>query len=470
MKNILFTLFLTVATGFVSVAQSPPSDSLFLGQTPPGITPVVFNLPEPAGSFTAERIAITANGGEIYYTDIHAYYPTSGDTLRCFRYTTAGWTGPFNVLNSYNSPALTPGDDTLFVQDNNQVYQSFYCTRTGSGWSTPKRLLAGLNSAHYLQKCNSGACYISSVPQPSLGGNDWCRLERNGADTVAKGIGLPVSSSGDNLDFFVARDESFMILAKDGLRVTYPKTGGGWTNPKSLGSSINFGLNMWGPWVTPDHQYLFYTTGTQTNYSDTHIYWVRVDNLIDSLRYTNYTPYLLNKIPDQTVLTGSWFSFTIADTTFVDDDGNQTLTYRARLTNTLPLPSWMAFDSITGTFSGAPPAAGTLNIRVTAVDTAGASVYTTFRFYITDPVAVEEAGMQPATFRLWPNPTRGEVHIEGKEGAEAMLTVLSACGSPVMERSFTRRTTVDLSCLPRGPYLVRLLSATGCQYHRVVVN
>ncbi|MEI7501277.1 MAG: hypothetical protein WCK84_12630 [Bacteroidota bacterium] len=37
-------------------------------------------------------------------------------------------------------------------------------------------------------------------------------------------------------------------------------------------------------WVTSDHKFLFYITGTKPDYYNTCIYWVRIDNLIDRKR------------------------------------------------------------------------------------------------------------------------------------------------------------------------------------------
>ena len=49
-----------------------------------------------------------------------------------------------------------------------------------------------------------------------------------------------------------------------------------------------------------DNKYLFYTAGTNPNYSDTYIYWAGIDGLIDSLRHTNFIPYRKYTIPNQT--------------------------------------------------------------------------------------------------------------------------------------------------------------------------
>jgi hypothetical protein len=69
------------------------------------------------------------------------------------------------------------------------------------------------------------------------------------------------------------------------LGISYRKSDGSWTNPRNFGPNINFGLGSWGPWITPDNKYLFYTTGTKPDYSDVYIYWFRIDGIIDSLKH-----------------------------------------------------------------------------------------------------------------------------------------------------------------------------------------
>jgi len=389
-------------------AQPIPTDSLYLGQIPPGNIPKVFNLPVSSHSFTAERIAISNDGKEIYYTVDSSYYPTKGDTIKYFKYNGNKWTGPFNLFDGYLAPAFSVTGDTMYFQNNIVPYQSLFSYRTGSGWSIPKRFLYGLNSAHYLQVTNNGNYYISSVSNPSIGASDWCRLFMNGTDTTAVSLGLPINNTADNLDFFIARDESFMILAKSGLRISYHKDNGGWTNPKSLGSIINFGLGMWGPFVSSDNKYLFYTTGTNPSYSDTRVHWVRVDSLLESLRHTNFIPYLKNQIPQQSDTVGIQYNFVIPDTTFIDDDGNNTLTFSATLSNGGALPSWLSFNPVTRTLSGTPTTAETIGLRVTVTDSANASVSCVFNLDIINHTAINETSGQIINeyklFQNYPNP------------------------------------------------------------------
>jgi hypothetical protein len=236
-----------------------------------------------------------------------------------------------------------------------------------------------------MQVTNSGNYYISSRAENTVGVSDWCKLNFTASDTTSIGLGMPLNTAWDNLDFFVARDESFMIVTTPfGLSISYPKTNGDWTNPRNLGPEINFGLGMWGPYVTPNNKYLFYTTGTKPDYSDVNVYWVHVDGLIDSLKHANIPPYAKNKIKSPSGIIGKSYSFTIPDDTFFDEDGDTEFIYSATLIDGNPLPAWLSFNAQTKTFSGTPSEVAELRILVTATDTANDSGIAVFKLIISD--------------------------------------------------------------------------------------
>lgn len=486
---LLSIVSMLVISSFPIFAQVISEDSLYLGQTPPGNIPQIFNLPVSIGSFAAERIAISNDNTEIYYSVVHNYYPATGDTIKYFSYSGGSWTGPFNLSPGYLAPALSVKSDTMYfqnayIQNGNSVYETFISVKSGSSWSNPQRILSGLNSAHYLQVTNNYNYYISSVPSPTIGASDWCKLKINGTDTSVISLGLPVSTTGDNLDFYISRDESFIITTKPqpvGLSISYHKTDGGWTNPKSLGSDINFGLSMWGPYVTSDNKYLFYTTGTKQDYSDTYVYWVRIDSLIDSLLHTNFIPYLNYKIPNQTDSVGHNYNYTFPDTTFIDDDGNNTLTYSATLSNGNPLPSWLSFNSSTRTFNGTPTSAGTIFLKITATDTANAKVFCTFNLKIDSSVtAMDENEQSLFDFKLfqnYPNPFNPTTTIEfaiPKTGRYS-LGIYNTLGELVKEISDREyetgyhKETFNATGLSSGMYIYRLAGNDGNIVRKMVL-
>lgn len=87
-KTIFCTLMLIVVFVITNniTAQSIPKDSLYLGQAAPGLTPKVFKLEVTPGTFAAERIAISKDGTEIFYSEIKSYYPVKGAKVRYYKY------------------------------------------------------------------------------------------------------------------------------------------------------------------------------------------------------------------------------------------------------------------------------------------------------------------------------------------------------------------------------------------------
>jgi hypothetical protein len=380
MKTLFFAFILLIIKSAFS--QTIPADSLYLGQVAPDQSQKVFKLQVSPGHFAAERIAISNDGKDIFYSEIKSYYPINSARIKNYRYSEGRWTGPFVLFEDYCSPALSITGDTLYLENKNS--ETFISVKKGLKWSIPKRILSKLNSAHYIQVTNKGNFYISSKPQNTIGLGDWCKLNFTTTDTTAVGLGMPLNAAWDNLDFFVSRDETFMIVTTPmGLSISYPKKDGGWTNPRNLGAKINFGIGMWGPYVTPDNKYLFYTTGTKPDYSDVNVRWVRVDGLIDSLKHTNIPPYMKNKIQSPNGLVGQLFNFTIPDDTFFDEDGDTSFTYTATLTDGSPLPSWLNFNALTKTFSGTPTETGELKIIVTATDIGKASGLGVLKLLVT---------------------------------------------------------------------------------------
>lgn len=100
----------------------------------------------------------------------------------------------------------------------------------------------------------------------------------------------------------------------------------------------------------------------------------------------NQKPEVAHPIANQTAKEGSPFSFTLLANTFIDQDQDDELTYTVKLTSNENLPAWLSFNSETRTFNGTPSSSnvGTLNIKVTATDKAGAAASDEFSIVISD--------------------------------------------------------------------------------------
>ena len=377
MKKIsVFIICLTFIK--LGISQTVPNDSLYLGQTPPENEPKIFKLEVTQGTFAAERIAISKDGSEIYYSEVKAYYPNTGEKIRYYKFVDNKWTGSFVLFEGFSGPALSITNDTLFFE---REFKMYYSVRKKSEWSKPKICFSAIDSAHYLQATNKGNYYVSALSKSSVGLADWSNIQINGKDTSAISLGFPINNVNDNLDFYIDKDESYIITCSLGpLGISYPDKNGKWSNTRYLNNKINFGLGSWGPYVSSDNKYLFYTTGTKTDYSDVYVYWVSVENIVDSMKFTNLPPYVKNKPNPQSAIKGEKFTYTIPSDAVCDDDG-KTITYEALLIDGNPLPDWLTFDAKTKILTGTPMEAGNVVLRINGYD--NKNEMTAFRFIIS---------------------------------------------------------------------------------------
>jgi hypothetical protein len=426
---------LAISSIGITFSQVIPDSDAYLGQTPPGTVRQKFNLSVISGCFASDRIAISPDGKEIYYSEIRGFSWTNY-TVRYFKYSNGAWSTSQTLFENYLAPALSTDGNRLYLEAYSNNYTSHFSERNSSGWNTPTLSVFLTNpvNQHYLQVTNSGEYYSSSTNSIKwLGGGD----------------------------FYISRDESYIILAspnKGGygnadLFISYRKNDASWTNPKNLGQTVNSSDWDFGPYVSADNKYLFYSSGNLT--TNLAVYWVRVDNIIDSLKRTNFIPYVKTKMKNQTGKVGESFTFTIPDSTFIDDDGNSTLTCDV----TSRLPAWLSFDPETNRFDGIPTETGTLNITVKAIDPEGASASNSFS------LKIEKASGSPdqpfeQSFRLFPNPAKELINLSFGTAVykEAFVSITNIIGKEVYSVIYRGNSsaTIDLSGHSAGLYFLKI--------------
>jgi hypothetical protein len=269
----------------------------------------------------------------------------------------------------------------------------------------------------------------------------------------------------------MAKDETYIIFPEiiggaGDLYISYKKTDTTWTNPKSLSSLINSTDWEFGPYVSPDKNYLFFSRATAAA-----TYWVKIGNMIDSLKSTNFLPYVNSKIGNQTDTLGHSFSLTIPDSTFIDDDGNNTLTYSATLSNNNPLPAWLPFNPDTKTFSGALDSIGTFIIKVTATDTANAFVSSTFTLNVVGDLTHIINPAFDDDIQVYPNPTRDLINISfgSMQYKTALVKITDISGKLISSDTYNNLSTatIDVSGNPKGIYWLNL-SIDGQKVNKMI--
>jgi trimeric autotransporter adhesin len=99
-------------------------------------------------------------------------------------------------------------------------------------------------------------------------------------------------------------------------------------------------------------------------------------NFVVAVNNIDDAPAVSVGLANQSASQGAAWRYSVPANTFTDVDVGDVLTLSASGPNGTALPAWLSFDVATGTFSGRPLGAnvGNLAVKVTATDTAGATV------------------------------------------------------------------------------------------------
>jgi hypothetical protein len=122
------------------------------------------------------------------------------------------------------------------------------------------------------------------------------------------------------------------------------------------------------------------------------------------------------------------------------------------------LPAWLTFDTLAGTFSGTPPIIQTINVKVTATDTAGASASTSFKIIVDNPVSIDQIKGQGEGVKIFPNPSSGFINIalNSIPGKPAIVEIYNLQREVVKTGVFKKSIRLDLTGSPKGMYILKL--------------
>jgi uncharacterized delta-60 repeat protein len=132
----------------------------------------------------------------------------------------------------------------------------------------------------------------------------------------------------------------------------------------------------------------------------------------------NDAPTVANAIANQNAMEGVAFTFAVPTNAFADVDNGDILSYTATRTDGSVLPSWLQFNASTRSFSGIPGSTdpGELNLKVTARDSAGASVSTAFKLTVAN---VNDAPTGSVSISGSGTPTQNQVLMATNNLADA---------------------------------------------------
>jgi WD40-like Beta Propeller Repeat len=268
-----------------SCIASPDETNLFMGQTPPGDTPLIFM---PGSVSTAHHdicLAPSSTGNEVMVTQTDmAWFPflvlikcSDGNTIHTEIPSFAG-----QYRDSY--PCYQPGGNRLFFDSNRPDVTGaepvdgkriWYVDRTSSGWGDP--VYIGDQAHEFrIQACptvtEKGTLYFHAWIEEDgemVNADIFrCRLV-NGRYGEPENLGPMINS--ENLEFhpYIAPDESFMVfdaigrddgLGGNDLYISYCSEDGMWSPARNLGPVVNTEFSDMKPRMTIDGEYLFFAS------------------------------------------------------------------------------------------------------------------------------------------------------------------------------------------------------------------
>jgi Tol biopolymer transport system component len=294
LSSLILTLLLL--TGCAEKDDFPELKGPYLGQKPPGMTPEIF---APGIISTGEhdhvytflrggKYCIFSHGSSSIENPIyHTYFTEMNRGL---------WAKPvltlFNKVKSDDTISLVPDENTILFSSaqsskgpgkSDKGHNIWIVKLTNRGLSNPRMFTPPLNSDHndiYPSTTKDGTIYFFSNRDDNFTNEDIYRAKLvNGKYTEVERLGSPVNTENDEIDPFIAPDESYLIYCSDtldgfggyDLYITFRAPDGSWTEPINMGEGINSSGFDWIPYITPDEKYFFFNSDRSGNAD---VYWI----------------------------------------------------------------------------------------------------------------------------------------------------------------------------------------------------
>ncbi len=292
----LVILFSLTLTGQNQQAHFPALRGPYLGQTQPSIQSKVFTPGFVSTEFGELNSVFNRNGNEFYFS--RRGVPGKQSKIMVTRLENNLWTEPEPVgfSTSFSDIDLFLTSDGLsMVFCSNRSHQKgevakpdhdfWISKREGKKWAEPqlfaKEALSEFED-YFPIVTNSGNLYFNSQRGGSGTNDIYCSTYIDGKYSEAEKLAEPINTQYREFDAFVSPDENMILFSSDrpggfggsDIYVSFKGTDGNWSEPKNLGNDINSAKSEYGATISPDGQYLFYTSGKNGNED---IFWVSAE-------------------------------------------------------------------------------------------------------------------------------------------------------------------------------------------------
>jgi hypothetical protein len=287
---------LMVVCLFVGCGQAPvdiadaPRTGPYLGEEPPGDTPLVFAKGFVSTQLNQRDTAWSPEGDGLFYS----LWARNRGVIVTVRRTDGVWSqpeiAPISGIHSDLEPFISPDGKALYFVSKRPLvaggeekdWDIWVARRTETGWSEPENLGAPVNTERnefYPSLTRDGTIYFTADGRPdSLGGEDLYRSRlADGVYTEPENLGPAVNSPGPEFNSLISPDENWLIFGSvrqgdhggGDLYVSFRGDDGSWTEAQSMPSPINTAALDFCPALSPDGKFFFFSSQRVPDYAAT---------------------------------------------------------------------------------------------------------------------------------------------------------------------------------------------------------
>jgi hypothetical protein len=285
LSPFLLVILLTGCSSETEPVETPAPSGPYLGETVPGIDPVLF-APGIVSTGMYERdIAMTPDGNELYFGLVAA----GRTTIAVMRQVDGAWTGP-EIAPFSDDPAVFDFEPAIAADGSKMYFLStrapegqepkpgwghqniWFMDREGDGWSEPRELGPPVNSdagEFYPSLTTDGSLYFT---RGMADGRSLVFRSRwaDGSYTEPEQLPEEVNSVDQQFNAFIAPDESYLIFCAAGREdavgradyyISFRDQEDNWTGPIPMGARFNTEDSAARSMsLSPDGRFLFFSS------------------------------------------------------------------------------------------------------------------------------------------------------------------------------------------------------------------
>lgn len=254
----------------------------YLGQKPPGLTPEIFAPGIISYGFHEHHLTISPYGAEMFYVMTDAGYSqyiiisVTNENNRWAQPKVAHFSGEYFDM----SPSFSPDGKRLYftsqrsfdpesgVINNMDIWM---VEKSGNFWREPVKLGSPINTENHEVNPSvsaDGTLYFQANYEKETANDIYFSCLKNEEYSVPVKLGNGINTEHNESCPFIAPDESYLLFHSNrtegfgsmDIYVSFKQRNGSWGKPINLGKKINSPASDYGPYISPDSKYLFFTS------------------------------------------------------------------------------------------------------------------------------------------------------------------------------------------------------------------